>query len=76
MFLILLQVWDIMRGHCKLHPPADSKHKKLSPAAQRILAKECVVVADFTVPQELLAPKKKIARFPPNPGMFTVVVFI
>ena len=57
-----------MRAHCKLHPPADSKHKKLSLNAQRILAKKCTVVADFTVPQGLLVLKKKIVRFSPNPG--------
>lgn len=57
-----------MRGHCKLHPPTASKHKKVSPAAERILSKECVVQADFTTPQVLLGPKKKVSRFPPNPG--------
>eukprot|EP01032_Pedospumella_encystans_P028489 gene28489-32175_t len=56
-----------MRAHCKKHPPSGSKSKKLSDAALRILAKECKVVADFTVPASLLEPKKKIARFPPNP---------
>jgi hypothetical protein len=40
-----------MRGHCKLHPPSSSKHKKLSEAAQRILARECAVQADFTTPE-------------------------
>eukprot|EP00428_Durinskia_dybowskii_P073042 CAMPEP_0170412942 /NCGR_PEP_ID=MMETSP0117_2-20130122/31250_1 /TAXON_ID=400756 /ORGANISM="Durinskia baltica, Strain CSIRO CS-38" /LENGTH=570 /DNA_ID=CAMNT_0010670691 /DNA_START=61 /DNA_END=1773 /DNA_ORIENTATION=- len=57
-------VWDIMRSHCKLHPP---NSKKLSEAAKRILAKECAVQADFTPAQILLGPKKKVARFPPNP---------
>ena len=44
----ILQVWDIMRAHCKRHPPHDSKSKKLSPAVGRILGKECGIQADFT----------------------------
>jgi len=59
-----------MRAHCKAHPPTDSRHKKLSEATKRILAKECKITADFTVPQVLLEPKKRIARFPPNPGEY------
>lgn len=62
-----------MRAHCKQHPPSGSKSKKLSEATLRILAKECKVVADFTVPPALLEPKKKIARFPPNPGEFDMI---
>lgn len=62
-----------MRAHCKAHPPTDSKHKKLSEATKRILAKECKIVADFTPVH--LEPKKRIARFPPNPGKY-VCVFV
>lgn len=57
-----------MRAHCKVHPPSNSKHKQLSSAAQHILARDCTIQADFTPPAALLAPRKKIARFPPNPG--------
>lgn len=63
-----------MRGYCKLHPPLASKHKKVTPAAERILGRESVVQADFTTPQVLLGPKKKVARFPPNPGQFLLIV--
>jgi hypothetical protein len=61
-----------MRAHSKRYPPTGSKHKKLSQVAQTILARESSIEVDFTPAEELTQPKKKVARFAPNPGSFTV----
>jgi tRNA (guanine26-N2/guanine27-N2)-dimethyltransferase len=60
-------IWDIMRAYCKLNPPQRSALKTVSPTALAILAKESKTVVDFTLHDSLKGPRKKAARFAPNP---------
>lgn len=32
------------------------------------------IVADFTVPESLMTPRKKACRFPPNPGKLVAIM--
>eukprot|EP01041_Mallomonas_annulata_P001576 gene1576-3049_t len=59
-------VWDIMRCWCAKYAP-EVLTKKYSPSCTAILTKTPKLVADFTIPEILLQPKKKATRFPPNP---------
>lgn len=43
-----MQVWDVMRGYCMMHPPVGSAKRKTSDAARAILAKAARFEADFT----------------------------
>ena len=66
-------VWDIIRSHCKIHPPAGSKHRKIAPeqdAAISILQKDCTTAVDFAMHSDLrrrLVDRPIAARFPMNP---------
>ncbi len=62
-------VWDIMRCWVKKHPVGD-RGKKENSAAAKILSKEPVLQANFSLPPVLLTPKKKVKRYPPNPEAF------
>ena len=62
-------VWDIMRCWVEKHPVGDRGRKENSPAA-KILAQAPVLRANFSIPPQLLGPKKKVKRFPPNPEAF------
>ena len=66
--LTLSQVWDIMRAFCKIHVPINLSSKSPTDPAIAILAKTSKTGVDFTVPQILKGPKKRAARFAPNPG--------
>lgn len=62
-------MWDIMRCWVQKHPVGPRGQKESSPAA-KILAKAPKLQANFSWPPELLAPKKKVSRYPPNPEAF------
>ena len=58
-----------MRCWVQKHPVGERGKKEHSTAA-KILAKEPVLKANFSIPPQLLGPKKKVKRFPPNPEAF------
>lgn len=62
-------VWDIMRCWVQKYPVGD-RGKKENSAAAKILAREPALKANFSIPPQLLGPKKKVKRFPPNPEAF------
>jgi tRNA (guanine26-N2/guanine27-N2)-dimethyltransferase len=62
-------VWDVMRCWVQKHPVGERARKENSPAA-KILAKAPALKANFSLPPQLLGPKKKVKRFPPNPEAF------
>ena len=57
-----------MRAFCKLHVPVNLNSKPETDPAVAILAKISKTEVDFSIPLILKGPKKRAARFAPNPG--------
>lgn len=60
-------VWDIMKCWVAKHPISTKWSSNETLASYKILSKPPIFQANFTIPPELRAPKKKVSRFPPNP---------
>jgi tRNA (guanine26-N2/guanine27-N2)-dimethyltransferase len=59
-------VWDIMRTWCKANPPL--KAPKAGSVAEKILAVEPSIIADFSIPKSMKYNNEEaVARFPMNP---------